>query len=440
VVQDDEQVTRLVERPAVVALPSAELRVIDGPDRGLSAEVGASTLRVGTSAGCQLRLRDPTVSRLHCEVRARGDELRLRDTGSTNGTFVDGVRVYDATISSGSTISVGGSVLRVELADEPLRVQVSDRTSLGELIGTSVAMRRVYTLIERAADSTATVLIEGETGTGKELVARAIHSESTRAAGPFVAVDCGAIAEGLIESELFGHVRGAFSGAVQTRAGLFEEAAGGTLFLDEIGELPLALQPKLLRVLERREVRRVGSNQSAPIDVRVVAATNRTLAESVNDGTFREDLYYRLSVLEIALPPLRARREDIAVLARHFYLHLAGSAMPDALLVPLMSRGWPGNVRELRNFIERTVAMGTAGAAAPPLPVTSEALEAAVPTHLPLREARSVWSEQFELLYARAILKKAGGNVTRAAQLAGINRRTLQRLLARVGIATDDDA
>jgi DNA-binding NtrC family response regulator len=379
------------------------------------------------------------VSRLHCEVRARGDELRLRDTGSTNGTFVDGVRVYDATISSGSTISVGGTVLRVELADEPIRVQVSDRTSLGELIGTSVAMRRIYTLIERSADSVATVLIEGETGTGKELVARAIHTESARAAGPFVAVDCGAIAEGLIESELFGHVRGAFSGAVQTRAGLFEEAAGGTLFLDEIGELPLALQPKLLRVLERREVRRVGSNQSVPIDVRVVAATNRSLAESVNEGTFREDLYYRLSVLELAMPPLRARREDIAVLARHFYQVLAGSPMPEALIASLMSRGWPGNVRELRNFVERTVAMGFSGVSAAPLPVASEALESAVPTHLPLREARAVWSEQFELLYARAILKKAGGNVTRAAELAGINRRTLQRLLARVGIPTDDD-
>ncbi len=436
----EEPVTHLVERVASVAIPSAELRVIDGPDRGALVEVGTRTLRVGTGVGCQLRLTDPTVSRLHFEVRAKDDALRLRDTGSTNGTFVDGVRVYDAEIRLGATIRAGASTLRVEFDAQPAHVQVSDRTSLGELIGQSVLMRRVYTLIERAASSPVTVLIEGETGTGKELVARAIHSESALSARPFVAVDCGAIAEGLIESELFGHVRGAFSGAVSTRAGLFEEAAGGTLFLDEIGELPLALQPKLLRVLERREVRRVGDNTNHPIDVRVVAATNRSLAESVNEGTFREDLYYRLSVFEISLPPLRARREDVAPLARHFYQELAGVPMPESMVSSLLSRGWPGNVRELRNFIERTVAMGAQGTAPLSMPAGFEAIEAAVPTHLPLKEARSVWTDQFELLYARAILKKAGGNVTRAAELAGINRRTLQRMLARVGITTDDDA
>ncbi|MFO0566707.1 MAG: sigma 54-interacting transcriptional regulator [Polyangiaceae bacterium] len=434
-----DPVTRLVERTQSVPVVSAELRVIDGPDRGLVAEVGAQALRVGTGAGCQLRLTDPTVSRLHCELRARDDELRLRDTGSTNGTFVDGVRVYDAAIGSGASIRVGSTVLRVELAREPMHVQVSERTSMGELLGTSVALRRVYTLIERAAASQATVLIEGETGTGKELVARAVHAESARRDRPFVAVDCGAIADGLIESELFGHVRGAFSGAVQTRAGLFEEAAGGTLFLDEVGELPLALQPKLLRVLERREVRRVGANASTPVDVRVLAATNRSLAESVNEGSFREDLFYRLSVFEIALPPLRARREDIAVLARHYYSTFADVPMPESLLPSLLSRGWPGNVRELRNFIERTVAMGYSGSEPAPLPAPSAALESAVPVHLPLKEARVAWSEQFELLYARAILARGGGNVTRAAELAGINRRTLQRMLARVGVNVADD-
>jgi DNA-binding NtrC family response regulator len=186
-------------------------------------------------------------------------------------------------------------------------------------------------------------------------------------------------------------------------------------------------------------VRRVGANVAAPIDVRVLAATNRSLAESVNEGTFREDLYYRLGVFEIQIPPLRARREDVALLARHFYHQFSGAEMPEALVPSLLSRGWPGNVRELRNFIERTVAMGFQGTAQAVMPFASEALESAVPTHLPLKEARSVWSDQFELLYARAILKKAGGNVTRAAELAGINRRTLQRMLARVGITTDDD-
>ncbi len=207
-------------------------------------------------------------------------------------------------------------------------------------------MRRVYAMLERAAISDATVLLRGETGTGKEAAARALHDASDRANAGFVAIDCGAIAENLIESELFGHTRGAFSGAVQDRAGLFEQAEGGTLFLDEVGELPLALQPKLLRALETCEVRRVGGNTSKRVDVRIVAATNRDLARNVDGGTFREDLYYRLAVIEVELPPLRVRREDIPLLAQHFYWVFSGKnePLPPELMRPLMGRAWPGNV------------------------------------------------------------------------------------------------
>jgi transcriptional regulator with GAF, ATPase, and Fis domain len=273
---------------------------------------------------------------------------------------------------------------------------------------------------------------------GKELVARAVHDYSERAEGPFVVVDCGAIAENLIESELFGHTRGAFSGAVSDRRGLFEEAQGGTLFLDEIGELPAALQPRLLRVLESREVRRIGSNQSRKIDVRIIAATNRPLAESINNGSFREDLYYRIAVVEVHLPPLRQRGDDVVLLAEHFYRRYAGEdeSLPPGFAETLKARAWPGNVRELRNFIERSVSLGwsapSKGAEKSVTEMAPDVLASIVPTHLPLKDARAVWTEQFELLYVKALLAKTEGNVTRAAELAGVNRRSLQRLIANM--------
>jgi len=317
-------------------------------------------------------------------------------------------------------------------------------------------MRRVYAIMEKVAPTDTTVLVFGETGTGKDLVARALHESSRRAAGPFVAIDCGAIPENLIESELFGHVRGAFSGATFDRKGVFEEADGGTLFFDEIGELPLTMQPKLLRALESRQVRRVGSNAAKPVDVRVVAATNRSLARSVNDGSFREDLYYRLAVIEIELPSLRQRRDDIPALAEHFLERFTGTPTPapPELLSTLLTRAWPGNIRELRNFIERTVSLGIQRPSRPPPPPPSSrapgqppssaqaslppGLGALVPVNLPLKDARLAWTEQFESVYVRALLEKTGGNVTRAAELAGVNRRFLQRMMARLGIRSAD--
>jgi transcriptional regulator with GAF, ATPase, and Fis domain len=320
-------------------------------------------------------------------------------------------------------------------------------------------MRRLYSTLERVATTMSTVLIQGETGTGKDVVARSLHAASPRAKGPFVPIDCGAISVNLIESELFGHTRGAFSGAQGEREGVFEAADGGTLFLDEIGELPLHVQPKLLRAIEARAVRRLGSNNERPVDVRIVAATNRSLARCVNEGTFREDLYYRLAVVEVTLPPLRQRREDIGHLAKHFYEQLApgsaaggpssrrdqhrGPALSAEFLAILASRGWPGNVRELRNYIERHVSLGLVtetsevAAAAPTQgidPATATALEALVPMHLPLKEARDAWTENFEEIYVRSLLKRTNGNLTRAAEVAGVNRRFMQRIVARLGL------
>jgi transcriptional regulator with PAS, ATPase and Fis domain len=354
--------THVLALQGSLKLASVELVVVDGPDRGKKLIVAEATATVGTAPSAQLRLTDPTVSRLHCEVQLRSEGVRLVDAGSTNGTFVDGVHVKEAFLRSGSTVRLGDSALRVELGSEPFRLPLSRHESFGPLLGGSVEMRRLYAILERVAPTDATVLVQGETGTGKEVVARAIHDASARAKAPFVAVDAGAIADNLIESELFGHVRGAFSGALSDREGLFEEADGGTLFLDEIGELPLSLQPKLLRALEARQIRPVGSNSMRSIDVRVVAATHRPLAQAVNVGTFREDLYYRLAVVEVALPPLRARREDIPMLAQHFLKRYAGSdELPPDLLETLLTRSWPGNVRELRNFIEQRVLVGLTG-------------------------------------------------------------------------------
>ncbi|HEX4513859.1 MAG TPA: sigma 54-interacting transcriptional regulator [Polyangiaceae bacterium] len=440
----DDVITRSLDATANVTVAALDLLVIDGPDRGARKRLELGKVRIGTAPGNDVVLTDATVSRLHCELHVRPHGFRVVDLESTNGTFIGAVRVHDAELAAGATVTLGGTTLRIELAGEPVTLEISPIARFGDLLGQSFEMRRIYAILDRVAGADVTVLVTGETGTGKEAVAQAIHDASRRADGAFVAVDCGAIAENLVESELFGHVRGAFSGAVAERRGLFEEASGGTLFLDEIGELPLALQPKLLRALETREVRRVGANSAKKVDVRVVAATNRSLAKAVNDGIFREDLYYRLAVVEVELPPLRARREDIRMLAQNFYERFSGSRdpLPDALVRTLESRGWPGNVRELRNFVERSISLGWSaeGNAVVESAPADPSASVAVPTHLQLRDARAWWSDQFERVYVTTLLKKTNGNVTRAAELAGVNRRSLQRLMVQHGLRSDDDS
>ncbi len=432
--------TRVIAGRNGVELPTVRLGVVDGPDRGLRFTLSQGSAKIGTAPLNDVRLTDPTVSRLHAEISVQRSGVTVRDAGSTNGTFVNGVRIEAAHLVAGASLRVGATTIVAEITDEPLFVELSSRTSFESMIGASVEMRRLYALIEKVAPTDTTVLIEGETGTGKELVARAIHDTSARRDGPFVAIDCGAIPENLMESELFGHVRGAFTGATADRAGAFEEADGGTLFFDEIGELPLVLQRKLLRALETREIRKVGGSPVKHANVRVLAATNRELASSVNEGLFREDLYYRLAVFSIHLPPLRNRRDDIPLLARHFISRFSGAErpVPPALLPTLVTRSWPGNVRELRNYLERWVLLEKTAAvpeserqAPSSLP---SGLELLVPTDLPLKEARSAWTSRFEDVYVRAILAKTDNNITRAAELAGVNRRFLQRLMDRLGL------
>jgi transcriptional regulator with PAS, ATPase and Fis domain len=435
----DDITRRVASESPTLRVLSVSLLVVDGPSKGARVALSEGVARVGSAGGNELKLADPTVSRVHCELRVRSGTVLVRDCGSTNGTFVEGVRLREGELRPGALVRVGASAFRIEENAGSTYLPMSDRTSFGECVGASLEMRRVYAVLERAAPTSSTVLVEGETGTGKDVVARSLHAASTRASGPFVPIDCGAIPLTLIESELFGHVRGAFSGAVSDRRGVFEEAAGGTVFLDEIGELPMQVQPKLLRAIEQRAIRRVGSNTERPVDVRIIAATNRSLASCVNEGTFREDLYYRLAIIQVTIPPLRARREDVAALAKHFYAQLGGRGpLSPELLAMLAARSWPGNVRELRNFIERSVSLGLVdhGPTGGPLPpeegIPVEQLERLVSLDVPLKDARQAWTEKFETVYVRGMLRRTRGNLTHAAQLAGVNRRFMQRIVSRL--------
>jgi transcriptional regulator with GAF, ATPase, and Fis domain len=425
--------------PAVQRVVAISYTVIDGPSRGVAGRLTKGKARVGKAEGCELRLSDPTVSRMHCELVARPGALMIRDLDSKNGTFIDGLRVHHAEASAAVNLRVGASVIRVELGGEEAAVELSPKTELGGMVGSSLAMRRIFAMVERAAPTDSTVLLLGETGTGKDVAARAIHALSRRAAGPFVPFDCGAVPDSLFESELFGHQKGAFTGATSSRRGVFEEAQGGTLFFDELGELPLSLQPKLLRAIESRSVRPVGANRAIPVDVRIVAATNRSLFSCVNEGTFREDLYYRLAVVELTLPPLRERAGDVALLAERFFQEMTGTRepLPVSLASALVARSWPGNVRELRNFVERSISLGPFAAEQPTRPGLDPGAAASL-VHLPFKEARAAWVESFEDAYLRALLKSTGHNVSEAARRAGVNRRFLQRTLARVGRPIDD--
>ncbi|HRI08945.1 MAG TPA: sigma 54-interacting transcriptional regulator, partial [Nannocystaceae bacterium] len=329
------------------------LRVTDGPDRGVQIQSARPRLTVGRSPVNDLVLSDHSVSGMHVEILLDARGILLRDLGSTNGTQVHGLRVREVWIEPGTAITVGKTTITLQSADE-VSVPLSRKGHFGALVGESPAMREVFAILERIAGTEMSVLIHGETGTGKELVARALHDESPRSRGPFVVLDCGSLPRELAEAAILGHKKGAFTGAVADRAGAFEEAHGGTLFLDEIGELPLELQPKLLRVLDRREVQRIGEAQVRKVDVRVVAATHRDLRAMVSQGDFREDLYFRLSVMAVELPPLRDREGDVVVLAERFLAdfrraHGNAPALSAEAKRALIAERWPGNVRELRN-------------------------------------------------------------------------------------------
>jgi transcriptional regulator with PAS, ATPase and Fis domain len=435
----------LTANPGTTALRvrAVTVHVTKGPDAGRSIRVEQPSFVIGVGEAADFRIADPRVSREHLRLTLTPAGVRLRDEGSKNGTFMGTARIQELTLTSDAAVVIGSSTLALAIDAGPIDLPLSASSQFGDAIGQSPIMRHLFATLERAAASDLTILIEGESGVGKDVLSRAVHKKSPRSGKPFVVADCSAIPEQLIESELFGHQRGAFTGADKDRRGLFEEADGGTIFLDEVGELPLELQPKLLRVLEQREVRPIGARAPRPIDVRVLAATNRRLAEAARTGEFRSDLFFRLAVVKVTVPPLRERGEDILDIARSIYR--ARTRDPLAELAPdfasmLAAYPWPGNVRELRNVIERHVALGEkaglfdqaapqGGGATTPGSGSAEDLSA-----LTYAEARKIVLDRFEEQYAPQLLARANGNVTRAAELANVGRAMLYRMLERVGL------
>jgi DNA-binding NtrC family response regulator len=408
---------------------------------GTSVALGARPVVVGAQAGCDLVLSDPKVSRRHAELAMTTDGVRIKDLGSTNGTWWQGTRIGEVVVPAGATVQFGATPVRIAPGDAP-SLPPSDRDHFGQMAGKSVGMRELFAVLEMAAPSDATVLIEGESGTGKELAAQALHDASARAGGPFVVVDCSAIAESLFDSHLFGHVKGAFTGAERERKGAFVEASGGTLFLDELGELPLPAQAKLLRALEAQTVQPVGADRPVKVDTRVIAATHRDLSGMVAAKAFRFDLFYRLAVVHVALPPLRERLEDLPHLVATFYARRGVEPGPidGDNLDRLRRYAWPGNVRELRNVLERAWALSAPGARFRDLrlwldPSSAQPqLSEVVDTSLPFKDAKERWNDQFERRYVSLVFASSGSNVTRAAEHAGLSRRHFRELLYKHGI------
>jgi transcriptional regulator with GAF, ATPase, and Fis domain len=441
-------------RAAKRRLRRARIAVSDGPDRGKDLVIERERVTVGRSVICDLVLADKAVSGTHFEIVANEKGFLLRDLDSTNGTYCGDLRVQEVWIKPGTVIRAGQSRIEFEPAQGTVDIDLSENDRFYELVGKSVRMREIFATLAKVAPTELTVLVRGETGTGKELVARAIHRASKRAAQPLVVQDCSAIPKELIESTLFGHERGAFTGATDRHRGSFEQADGGTIFLDEIGELDLALQPKLLRVLENREIKRVGGDRTIPVNVRVVAATNRDLRQMVNDGTFREDLFYRLSVVQIELPPVRERPEDVPLLVEHFLADVASRRWPGEgrtfavspeAMARLAAYRWPGNIRELKNTVERASSLADgpelgvrdllpSSQKTPPAPLPGGNAERFVEEGMPFKEAKQRVLDAFEAAYLKALLDKNGGNVTRSANAAGLTRYHLRELAKRYGI------
>lgn len=426
--------------------PRIELAVVQerGEPASRSLVTEAELVRIGSHPSNDVVLDDPRVSRFHCRLVRGASAWTLEDPGSLNGTSVDGVVVRDGSLPARAcTLELGDSRITVRHLPSVESRVVLDRASCGDLYGVSLVMRQLFDIIDRVAATTANVLIEGESGTGKELVAGEIVRRGPRARKPFVIVDCGAISPSLLESELFGHVRGSFTGAHRDRIGAFETADGGTVFLDEIGELPIDMQPKLLRALEAREIRRIGETMPRRVDVRVIAATNRLLDREVNRGRFREDLFFRLSVVTVRVPPLRERLEDIDVLLNVFLDALSatdarGIFTPD-VLEDLRKYDWPGNVRELRNYVERSVVFrearsATSNLAERPRDATEDALGASVDLEIPFREAKEQIIAEFERRYLASLLEWSQNNMARAARRAQMDRMNLYRLVQRHGL------
>ncbi len=453
----DTQLLSVEGEKDVVFLRKCQLIVLNTSSKGKKLDLNQPVTHIGKKESNDLLLDEKTVSRNHVEIHQQENSYLLKDLESTNGTYINDIRVKEAYLSPGDIIRVG--TVRVEFIafDEKIQIEPSIKQEFGPLLGRSRRMRQIFSILEKISPTNATVLIEGETGTGKDVVARAIHQASPRKNKPFVVFDCSAVAPNLIESELFGHMKGSFTGAVATRKGAFEEANGGTIFLDEIGEMTLDLQPKLLRALEQREIKKVGANDSAPIDVRVVCATNKNLKKEVSENRFREDLYYRLSVVKINLPPMRERPDDIPFLIEKLLASSKFNQMPDGQLkvtrveddaLKMLGRyQWPGNVREMVNILERLVPMVEGNTITgqqvsyifEEMEREEEATERmSVDMGLPFKEAKQKVVESFEKDYLAALLRRNNYNISKTAREAGIDRKHIRNLLKKYGIIGED--
>ncbi len=452
--------TMTVTDRSQIRLQRCKLVQMTGGNKGAEFELSGAENTVGSGGDATLRIDDPTVSSAHFAIVRDAQSYMVRDLGSTNGTFLDNSRIKEAYVRPGALIRAGEIYFRFEPVYERIELVPSETTEFGGLVGASFRMREIFAVLEKVAPTEATVLLQGETGTGKGAVARAIHQASSRHDGPFIVFDCGAIAPTLVESELFGHERGAFTGAVQQRHGALEQAQGGTLFIDELSDLSLDLQPKLLRALEDREFTRVGSNKPVRTDCRIIAATQRDLWSEVSAARFREDLYFRLAVVTIPLPPLRDRREDLPLLVDGFLRELGGrvqrfEGLPADAKRRLLAHDWPGNIRELRNSIERLALMNNAdpfathdttrrapaaladgaGAVLP----TSDGPALPLGYDLPFKQAKDALIAAFEKEYLTRLLARTERNIARAAREADIDRKHLYTLLAKHGLAGEND-
>jgi DNA-binding NtrC family response regulator len=424
----------------------ASLEVTSGASKGQLRLMDGLVLRVGSAPGNDLVLDDPTVSKQHFRLELDPRGYRILDLGSKNGLRLGDLRVTEAFLPDNCRIFAGNVGLRFRLTREELDEEVTVKGALGEMVGQSLPMRRLFARLSRLGESNVTVLLEGESGTGKELAAETLHAQSRRAGGPFVVLDCGAIPENLLESQIFGHRKGAFTGATDNLVGALERADGGTLFVDEVGELPLALQSKLLRALDRGQYQPLGSETWKTSDARIIAATNRDLKAEVAAGRFREDLYFRLAVVGLRLPSLRERPEDIPLLVERFMDALGGSfgggTISQQRLEEWKRLDWPGNVRELRNAVERELVLGPDDRDETAAPRTLAGLDCFVQgpdgAYLPYKDAKARLLAVFDASYWQGLLQANGGNISAAARQAGIHRKSLEYLLKRKDPGADE--
>jgi two-component system, NtrC family, response regulator GlrR len=442
-----EATTVTLDRAQPVGPLGAVIRVPSTRATPREYRLAAGRCRIGAGKEVDIVIEDDTVSRQHVELSVVPEGVELRDLGSRNGTFYLGQRVEKITLALGSRIVLGRVDVQID-ADSAALYGESDAasgpTEYGNLLGVSPAMRKLFAMLVRLQGSLVNVLVEGESGTGKELIARAVHARSRVCGGPFVAVNCGAIDRALARSELFGHKRGAFTGAVEQHTGAFEAASGGSLFLDEIGDLPLEVQPALLRALEVGSIVRLGETAERSVKVRLIAATHRDLAALVEAGKFREDLYYRLAVVKLRVPPLRERADDVEPLIARFSAEAHAPALPDETVAAFKRHAWPGNVRELKNAIQAFAAVGTVPFAAPPeLPELRAVFSRLIDVTKPFAEQKERVLSSFVRVYLELLLASTGGNQSEAARIAGLERSYFGKLvgkLAKRGAEEHDDS